>query len=400
MASYGDLFRVPGLGRLTLAKALGRVAGASFPLALIFLVRAETGSTALAGLAVGAAGIGGAAGTVFGGRLVDRFGQARVLAPMTVLFSAWLVVLALLPLVDPPAYAYLVCAMLAAACEPPLGSALRVVLDAVHAGERARRAHAFESVANEALWVVGPLALTLLVALFSPSAALLASAACVLGGGLAYAISPLARATRRAGQAGARVRLRAEPRLVRVFVVIALWCAGYDLVVVSLPELCARFGHAELAGLQVALLSLGTIVGGLAYGAKLISTSHRRHDLALSLAGYGLCLGGLAFAPGIGPAAVLAFVAGVAGSAVLTLTYLWAGGLAPEGAEASTYTAVFGALALGGAAGGALGGLLVAAMGLTAPFVYATVLCVLGAFVALHAPPGEGSRRAEPSPVA
>jgi MFS family permease len=186
------------------------------------------------------------------------------------------------------------------------------------------------------------------------------------------------------------VRLLSERRLVRVFVVIALWCAGYDLVVVALPELCARLGRPELAGVEIALLSLGTIAGGLAYGAKLIATSHRRHDLALSLGCYGLCLGGLAFVPGVAAAIALAFVAGVCGCTVLTLCYVWAGGLAPEGAEATTYTALFGALAVGGAGGGALAGLLVPSLGLTAPFVYAAVLCALGAFVAMQAPPDEG----------
>jgi predicted MFS family arabinose efflux permease len=389
VTSYKELFRVPGLGRLTLAKALGRAPGASFALALILLVREQTGSNALAGLALAAAALGGAAGTLVAGRLVDRFGQARVIAPMSIGFAAGLTALALLPVVDPPGYVYLLVALAAGASEPPLGSALRVVLDTVHPDERVRRAHAFESVANEALWVVGPLGLTLLVSVFSSSAALFVAAGCVLVGGLAYASSPLVHAPRRKG-GGARARLRAEPRLVRVFVVIALWCAGYDLVVVSLPELCARFGRAELAGVEIALLSLGTIVGGLLYGAKLVGTSHRRHDLAASLALYGLCLGGMAFVPGIVPAAGLAFVAGICGSAVLTLCYLWAGGLAPEGAEATTYTALFGSLAIGGGVGGALGGLLVAGLGLTAPFLYATVLCTLGAFVALHAPPEEG----------
>jgi MFS family permease len=390
VASYTDLFRVPGLARLSLAKALGRAPGASLSLALLLLVRAETGSIALAGLTVGAAALGGGLGTIFGGRLVDRFGPTPVIAPMTVAFAAGLVALALLPWIDPPDFAFVGVAFAAAACEPPLGSVLRVILDSVHRGEKAKRAHALETVANEALWVVGPLALTLLVAVFSPSGALFVAAACVLVGGLSYAASPLVRGSRAERGAPRRIRLRSERRLVRAFVVIALWCAGYDLVVVALPELCARFGHEELAGLEIALLSFGTIAGGLAYGAKLIGTAHRRHDLAISLAGYGLCLGALAFVPGVASAVVVAFLAGVCGCAVLTLCYLWAGGLAPEGAEASTYTAMFGALAVGGAAGGVIGGMLVAAIGIAAPFVYAAILCALGAFVALQAPPGEG----------
>jgi predicted MFS family arabinose efflux permease len=390
MASYKELFRVPGLARLSLAKALGRAPGASLSLALLLLVRAETGSIALAGLAVGAAALGGGLGTIAGGRLVDRFGPTPVIAPMTIAFAGGLVALALLPWADPPDLAYVVVALVAAAFEPPLGSVLRVILDTVHRGDRAKRAHALETVANEALWVVGPLALTALVAVFSPSGALLVGAACVLVGGLSYAASPLVRGSRSEPGPSGRIRLRSERRLVRAFVVIALWCSGYDLVVVALPDLCARFGHAELAGLEIALLSFGTIAGGLAYGAKLIGTAHRRHDLAISLAGYGLCLGALAFVPSVAAAVVVAFLAGVCGCAVLTLCYLWAGGLAPQGAEASTYTAMFGALAVGGAAGGVIGGMLVAAIGISAPFVYAAVLCALGAFVALQAPPGEG----------
>src|ERR1700754_2369726 len=113
MASYKELFRVPGLARLSLAKAPGRAPGASLSLALLLLVRAETGSIALAGLTVGAAALGGGLGTLAGGRLVDRFGPTAVIAPMTIAFAAGLVALALLPWVDPPDLAYVAVALVA-----------------------------------------------------------------------------------------------------------------------------------------------------------------------------------------------------------------------------------------------------------------------------------------------
>jgi predicted MFS family arabinose efflux permease len=177
---------------------------------------------------------------------------------------------------------------------------------------------------------------------------------------------------------------------VRVFAVAALWAAGYELCVVALPGLCARFGRAELTGLEVAFISVGAMAGGLTYGAKLVSSSHRRHDLAVSLALYGACLVALALTPGALATSVIAFAAGVSSSAVLTLVYLWAGGLAPRGAGATTYTAVSGSTALGGAGGSALGGALASGLGLAAPFVCAGALCVLAALIAAQAPPDEG----------
>jgi predicted MFS family arabinose efflux permease len=391
LRDYRRLFRPEGALRLASTKAVGRLSAASWPLALLFLVRAETGQNALAGLALGASGLGGFVGNSLSGRLIDRFGQTRVLMSLVAVFAALLVTLAELPHLGAPAWGYVALAFLAAVCEPPLGSSMRMIWDAMHEGLAAKTAAAFETVVTEALWVIGPLIVTACLAFWNAQLALLISAATAVVGVFGYALAPQVRQwhSQPAPTADAP-RVWSDRRLLRVFLVIGLWAAGYELVVVSLPQLLARHGSAHQAGLVVALISLGTICGGVLYGARLIGTAHERHDVAVSLLAYGACLTLIAFAPGLPGIALFAFLAGATGSAVLTLCYLWGGGLAPEGAIAQTYTAVYAALVLGGAVGGASGGLVLDHLGLKYPFVIAGGLHLVGAALAFRAHPAEG----------
>jgi MFS family permease len=62
-------------------------------LAILLLVRASTGSIAAGALAIGAYALANAATSPVQGRLVDRYGQTRVLVPSAVLQSALLIAL-------------------------------------------------------------------------------------------------------------------------------------------------------------------------------------------------------------------------------------------------------------------------------------------------------------------
>lgn len=52
------------------------------PLGILLLVESQRGTYTLAGLVTGAYAVGNALGTPIWGRLMDRVGQVRVLAPL------------------------------------------------------------------------------------------------------------------------------------------------------------------------------------------------------------------------------------------------------------------------------------------------------------------------------
>src|SRR5687768_6806031 len=79
VARYRALLALPGARRPVIASAVGSMPIGMFGLAILLLSEEATGSFAVAGRVVGAFGIGNALGAVTQGRMMDRFGQTRVL---------------------------------------------------------------------------------------------------------------------------------------------------------------------------------------------------------------------------------------------------------------------------------------------------------------------------------
>src|SRR5436190_9216667 len=87
-APYRELFEIRRVRLPVLASAVGRVPIALSGLAAIFLVQAETGSFADAGIVEACYTVGAAVGLPAQGRLVDRVGQTRVLVPTSLACAA------------------------------------------------------------------------------------------------------------------------------------------------------------------------------------------------------------------------------------------------------------------------------------------------------------------------
>ena len=92
ISQYRALFAVPGFARLLVSSILGRLPSGMFSLAVLLLVRQQTGSFLDAGLAVGVFTLTGAALSPLQGTLVDRLGQTRVLLPCAIAQAILLVV--------------------------------------------------------------------------------------------------------------------------------------------------------------------------------------------------------------------------------------------------------------------------------------------------------------------
>ena len=80
-ASYRTLLRTPGAALFYLTGAVGRIGIAMTSLGIVWLVHAKTGSYATAGLVTGGFALAEAVAGPQLARLMDRFGQGRVLPP-------------------------------------------------------------------------------------------------------------------------------------------------------------------------------------------------------------------------------------------------------------------------------------------------------------------------------
>lgn len=275
MAIYRRVLGVPGFAVLIASTTLTRVPFAINGLAVILFLRAETGSFATAGVVAGALALGAAVSAPAISRLVDSRGVVTLL-PLAALNAGAIVLLILLGQTDAPAPLLALCGFAIGVAFPPSGSVLRsrwpLMLDGD--AELLRGAYALDSVTIEVSFVTGPLITAGLVALVSPVAALLVSAALVLLGTFVFVRNMPPSLS---GGSGHVTRgwgpLRAPAmRLIALSSVPVGFCIG--AVEVAIPAFSSEVGDEALAGILLAVWSAASGVGGLVFGAR-----SARHDL-------------------------------------------------------------------------------------------------------------------------
>ena len=209
---YADVLRVPHVAALIASTLLARFPIGINALALILYLREQTGSYAVAGIVAGGLAAGAGVGAPVQGRLVDRFGQRRVLVPLAFVHAAALGGVVALTELGAPTGVLLACSVAAGFAIPPTSSVLRSMWPSLlrDREELIPAAYALDSVLIELIFVLGPLLTALIATLMSPAAALIVSAASVMVGTIAFtaqapsrAILPDPEATAAAGRFGA-----------------------------------------------------------------------------------------------------------------------------------------------------------------------------------------------------
>lgn len=299
--SYATVLRTPHAARTFGAALLGRLSYGMVPLSLLLAIKEATGSYSMAG---GAMALFGAASVLLSparAALIDRHGPRRVLPPMAGLYAALLAVVALTawsPGAPPLALGALTVA--AGACTPPLGPVMRTLWSSlVPDRELLQRAYSLDGVAEELLYVTGPLLVGIVVTVTEPAAGVLVGAVLVFTGAVAMVSSPAVALARvnalPAGAPGApRLRLHGIVALRHAVVVTAavgLCLGALDLLVVAFTE---RLQQPAAVSWVLAALSAGSAVGGLAYGAVRWKSAGRvRLPVAAAALGAALMVAGV-----------------------------------------------------------------------------------------------------------
>lgn len=167
-------------------------------LSLMLSLTRSTGSYAVAGMVMALFGATSVFLSPYRASLVDRLGPRRALLPMALLYAALLCVLAGPAGCPGTSEAVLaVTAGLAGACTPPLGPTMRAVWAELLPDRRLlQRAYSVDGVAEELLFVSGPLLVGGIVAVASPVVGVVLSAVLVAVGTLAFVTSPATAALR------------------------------------------------------------------------------------------------------------------------------------------------------------------------------------------------------------
>jgi hypothetical protein len=356
-----DVLRTPGALTLFVASCVARLPMGALGLLLVLHTQHVTGSYAQGGLASGAYALSLGASNPLLARLVDRSGQTLVLRAGAPLSAAAIVALALLP-AGAPGAAIVGLAALAGAAQPPVGACMRALWpELVREPDRRHTAYAMEGAVLEIVYICGPLAIVAGIGSWSASAAMIACAAFLLIGDLAFAANPVSREWRplpdRPRDATGPLRARGVRVLVAVFALCGL---AVGAVEVAVPAALDAMGHRGLTGLLLGLWGVGSMLAGVAV-ARTRAPGDPPRRLAILLFAWGAAHAALGAAASPATLALLLLLAGVTIAPTLVCANGMLDGLAPGGTITEAFTWTSTGMTAGIAAGSALAGVLVEA---------------------------------------
>jgi hypothetical protein len=379
---YRALFSVPGFTRLLVSSILGRLPSGMFSLAILLFVRGRTDSFLAAGVAVGAFSLAGALAGPLLGALVDHIGQTRVLLPAALAQGALLVLLVVVAQAGAPVAAIVAVAALAGAAQPPIAGSIRALWSVVAGdGEALETAYALDATTQEVIWTLGPLLVGSTAVALSPAAAVVVCAAITVTGTAFFAASALSSDWQAAAHAHSRAGALASQGLRALLGTVLLAGVVIGAVEVGLPALAVAHRARWSAGLLLALFSVGSMVGGLAYSALRWRRPIGLRYMGLLLA-MAACVAPLILAQALAAAYPLAVLAGLGVAPMLSCQFSLVGTLAPAGTATEAFTWHRGATIAGMAAGSTLGGSLIDAHGAAGAFALGCVSVALACLLA------------------
>jgi MFS family permease len=392
---YAEVLRVPHVAMLVASTWVARFPIGINALALILYLREQTGSYAVAGIVAGGLAAGSGVGAPVQGRLVDRFGQRRVLVPLAFVHALALGSIVAFTELGAPTAVLLACSFAAGFAIPPTSAVLRSMWPDLlrERPDLIAAAYALDSVTTELIFIAGPLLTALIAAAMSPAAALIISAVSVMLGTIAFTAQAPSRAIRpdpEAHAAAGRLGALASPG-VRSLVLTSLPAGiGIGICEVTLPAFSDAEGSRALAGVLLAMWSIGSAAGGLAFGAWHRRPPLQRVHLAVT-ALLPLALLPLAADASVPMMALLVLPAGMFIAPLLATRNELIGWVAPPGAKTEAYTWPVTAFVGGISIGSAMAGGIVEASSWRLAFLVAAGAAAVGAVVAF-------SRRATLAP--
>ncbi|MDI3418864.1 MFS transporter [Streptomyces luteolus] len=393
-AGYVELLRTRHAARLLSGTLVGRLPNATGHIAIVLFTRAEGGSYTLAGALAAVYGLATAVGQPLLGRAVDLRGQARVMLPAAVLSALGMAAFAFVGIGSLPlAYAAVGVAGL---FTPPLEGGLRALWPSVLGrADKVHAAYALDAVAQEVMFTVGPLLVTLLVALWSPGAALLVINVIGVLGALSVVVSEPSRKWRSAPREAHWLGALRSPGLLALlgsFFFVGLALGSITVAGVAYAD---DAGQESVYGWLMAALGLGALLGGVVYGARQwAGVPERRLRVLVGLLALGYLP--LTLTPGVLPMCVLAAVAGVFLAPSLACAFIVVDRHAPRGTVTEAFSWLVTTFGVGAAVGTGVAGPAIEGGGTAWGFAVAgaggvaALLVLLGTVRVLSAPVGGG----------
>ncbi len=377
---YRGLFGAPGVRGFVLAGFVGRIPMSMLGIGIVLLISALTGSYATAGAVAATVSVAYAVAAPLSGRLVDRFGQARVLIPSVLAHGAALAALMLCAHGKAPSWTLYATGVVAGATTTSLGSMARARWSHVlQDPAKLHTAFSFESVADEVIFVAGPAFVTVLATGVNVYAGIIAAIVLTLTGGLAFAAmrSTEPPAVRDREHSASPIAIPGVALLSAVFLAMGAVFGSIDIVTVAFAE---EHGNKAAAGLMLAAIASGSMISGLWYGSRHWKITLRgRFVRGLSLFGAGLTP--ILLMDGIGAMSVALFFAGLAISPILITGFSLIERLVPSSQLTEGMAWISTSIGFGVAIGAWAGGRLTDLYGASNAYGFSYVCALLAAVV-------------------
>jgi MFS family permease len=264
---YRELFTAPGSRGFVLAGMIARMPISMTGIGVITMLSQLKGGYGLAGAVAATFALATAFCAPQVSRLVDRFGQGRVLPVAALLGGGALLMLLLCTRLQAPHWTLFLFAALAG-CMPSMSAMVRARWTEVYRGQpQLRTAYALESVLDEVCFIVGPpLSVGLCVAAF-PEAGPLVSVLLLAIGVTAFVLQ---RGTEppvhphQAHHQGSIIRSIDVLLLLLLMVAMGIIVGVVDVVSVAFAQ---HQGQPAAASIVLSVYAIGSCLAGLAFGA-------------------------------------------------------------------------------------------------------------------------------------
>ncbi|WP_345763915.1 MFS transporter [Diaminobutyricibacter sp. McL0608] len=373
MSSYTSLLKTPGVARIIAAQLTARFPFGMLSLAFLLHIERVHHSYGAAGLVLGAMSIGQAIAGPMTSRLMGVLGMRIVLWTTLAFCSAAIASIGLFVLPIPVTMGV---AFFAGLSMPPIQPAVRTIYPKMVNSRQLTPLFSLDASAQEIIWIAGPVAITFVSTQIGTVEGILMSVAIMLLGGAWFISSPevgrvrIPRSKRRFGSV-----LQRPPVLLATVVGFLLIgsCAAIEAGVV------ANFGdQGPEAGVVLAIWSLGSLVGGLAFGHVPIGPWATARRMFIVFVGVTISMFALATWWGLSLTLIIAGL-GIAPALAVLFSIVSASVKFSDTAEA--YGWVGTGQLIGAALGSALAGFLIDANGPIGAFWAASAFALVGFIV-------------------
>ena len=261
MGDYTTMIRRPGVLRIVVSQLVARFPFGMMSLAFVLHIQHITHSYTYAGLALGFETAGVAISGPVLGRWMGAVGASRMLIITTLVSAAAIFVIALAPL---PGEALIALCLVVGLSSPPIQMAVRTIYPLLVPKNRMGVLYALDANLQEIIWIVGPVLTTFIAAFLGPAVGVIIMGVIQIIGGFWFASNPevrklvIPKSTKRMG------KVLSNKVVLATTVMGGLLVGSFSAVEVGTVGVL----NLHTAGWVISALSIGSIIGGFAFGHR------------------------------------------------------------------------------------------------------------------------------------